>query len=286
MFESPLRYPGGKGRLTRFVTELIEANNLTGAHYAEAYAGGAGIAIGLLYLEYATHVHLNDLDPAVYSFWRSVLDEPESLTRKVHETPLTLEERQRQKQIYRDPEASPLDLGFATFYLNRTNRSGIIHGGVIGGLEQAGTYKIDARFNRPELCRRIEKVASYSSRITLYDKDAADFIAEDLPKLPERSLVYLDPPYYSNGHRLYRNTYKHADHVKIADLVATIQQPWIVSYDHAPQICELYSGYRQKSFGLGYSANARYEGTEVMVFADGIMVPDEVRPWRGFATSA
>lgn len=283
MFDSPLRYPGGKGRLAQYVIDLIEMNDLTGGEYVETYAGGAGIAISLLYLEYASHIHLNDVDPAVHAFWKATVEQPEDMARLVRDTPLTLDERLRQKAIYRDPESSTLDLGYATFFLNRTNRSGIIHGGVIGGNAQAGTYKIDARYNRADLARRIEKVASYASRISLYRKDAADFIRDDLKSVADKALVYLDPPYYANGHRLYRNTYKHDDHAKIAAAVATIRQPWIVSYDNAPEINALYSSFRQQTFGLGYSANARYKGTEVMVFSERLNIPGEVEPFRGFA---
>ena len=284
MFDSPLRYPGGKGRLAQYVIDLVEMNGLTGGHYAEAYAGGAGIAISLLYLEYVSHVHLNDVDRAVFSFWRSVLDQPEDMARLVRDTPLTLDERLRQKAVYRESAtATTLELGFATFYLNRTNRSGIIHGGVIGGNAQSGTYRIDARFNRVELARRIEKVGSYAPRISLHNKDAVDFIAHDLPAIPGKALVYLDPPYYANGARLYRNTYKHDDHAKIAALVGSIPHPWIVSYDNAEPIRDLYSGFRQQTFGLGYSANTIYEGTEVMVFSKALKVPGEVEPCRGFA---
>ena len=283
MYDSPLRYPGGKARLAQFVIDLIRLNNLVGGQYAEAYAGGAGVALRLLYLEYVSQLHLNDIDPAVYAFWTAVLNHTEDLVRMVKDTPTTLEERRRQKSIYRDSSSDVLHLGFATFYLNRTNRSGIIHGGVIGGNEQAGEYKIDARFNRDDLARRIEKVASYSSRIKLHNKDAVDFINDDIIRLPGKSLVYFDPPYYANGHRLYRNTYRHDDHARIAQLVSSVETPWIVSYDNAPEIRHLYSSYRQQTFGLGYSANARYEGTEVMIFGDGLRTPTEVRPWRGVA---
>ena len=251
MFDSPLRYPGGKGRLSQYVIDLIEANGLTGGHYIEAYAGGAGIAITLLYLEYASHIHLNDVDPAVHAFWKAVVEQPNDMARLVRDTPLTLDERLRQKAIYRDPSASTLELGYATFFLNRTNRSGIIHGGVIGGNAQAGNYRIDARYNRAELVRRIEKVASYAPRISLYRKDAAEFITEDLRTISRRALVYLDPPYYANGSRLYRNTYKHSDHARIAELVDSFRQPLIVSYDYAPEIGVLYWRFREQTFGLG-----------------------------------
>jgi DNA adenine methylase len=151
------------------------------------------------------------------------------------------------------------------------------------GNRQVGTYRIDARFNRVELARRIEKVASFAPRISLHNKDAADFIEHEIAALPDRALVYLDPPYYANWSRLYRNTYKHDDHAKIAELVRSIRRPWIVSYDNAEPISALYSGYHQQTFGLGYSANTRYEGTEIMIFCDALTVPGRVEPRRGFA---
>jgi DNA adenine methylase len=284
MFDSPLRYPGGKGRLAQHVIDLIEMNDLVGGHYAEPYAGGAGIAISLLYLEYVDHVHLNDVDPSVYAFWRCVVDHTEEFTRLVRDAPMTVEEwrKHRAVQFSKEP-VGILDLGFSTFFLNRTSRSGIIRGGVIGGNDQTGNYKMDARYNRADLIRRIEKVASYGSRISLYNRDAADLIGEVLPTLPKRSLVYLDPPYYQHGARLYHASYKHDDHARIAGLVQDIGQNWIVSYDNVKPIQDLYSRYRQQSFGLRYNAARRYDGVEVMVYCDGLNIPDEVRPFRGMA---
>ena len=285
MFDSPLRYPGGKGRLTQHVVDLIEANNLVGGHYAEPYAGGAAIAISLLYLEYADHVHLNDLDPSVYAFWRAIIAHTEEFLRLVHDTPLTVDEwrKQRALQYIKEPVGT-LELGFSTFYLNRTSRSGIIRGGVIGGINQSGKWKIDARYDRRKLVQRIEKVASYASRITLYNRDASDLIADVLPTLPERSLIYLDPPYYENGSTLYKSSYRHDDHEHIARQVGDISQHWIVSYDNVEPIRAFYSQYRQQAFGLRYSANQVYEGVEVMVYGPDLVIPaGEIRPHRGFA---
>lgn len=285
MFDTPLRYPGGKGRLTQHVIDLLEANDLVGGHYAEPYAGGAGIAITLLYLEYAQHIHLNDLDPAVYCFWHSILMDTEQFVRLVHDTPLTVEEWRKQRALqYAKDKAGALELGFSTFYMNRTSRSGILRGGVIGGVNQNGKWKMDARYNRSELIRRIEKIASYASRISIYNRDASDLIEDVLPSLPERSLIYLDPPYYHHGSRLYHASYRHDDHAKIAGQVAKINQKWIVSYDNVEPVRRLYSRYRQQPFGLGYTAQRAYTGAEVMVYCDGIVTPDEVRPFRGMAS--
>lgn len=283
MFNSPLRYPGGKGRLTQHVIDLIEMNDLVGAHYCEPYAGGAGIAISLLYLEYVDHIHLNDLDPSVHAFWHSALNHTEEFARLVRDTPLTVEEWRKQRALqFATAPVETLALGFSTFYLNRTSRSGIIRGGVIGGNSQTGKWKMDARYNRADLCKRIEKVASFGSRITLYNQDASALIADVLPTISERALVYLDPPYYLR-HRLYKATYKHHDHARIASQVGDIRQKWIVSYDNVEPIRELYDRYRQHSFDLRYTAGRSYDGVEVMVYCDGLKIPDEVRPFRGMA---
>lgn len=282
-FNTPLRYPGGKGRLTQFVADLFEANEMIGGHYAEPYAGGAGIALTLLYLEYVDHIHLNDLNVAVFAFWHSVLNEGTALSDLIRTTPLTMDEWHRQRQIQRDPTSDLLSLGFSTFYLNRTNRSGILSGGVIGGKAQTGPWKLDARFNREELAQRVLKIAGFRGRISLHNLDAARFVVDELPKLPKDSLIYLDPPYYAKGKALYEHHYKHEDHAQVAQLVATISQRWIVSYDNVPQICDLYRSYDQEIFALNYSAGPRYAGTEVMVFSPGLKHPDPVVPSRRIA---
>jgi DNA adenine methylase len=274
-FRSPLRYPGGKGMLANFIKLILSANNLLDGHYVEVYAGGAGIAWSLLFEEYVRHIHINDLNSSLYAFWRSVLDHPEEMCRRIYDTPITMEEWHRQKAIQAAPSNhSLIELGFSTFFLNRTNRSGIISGGVIGGKEQTGKWKLDARFNRKDLTARIQKIARYSKRISLYNQDATDFLLNVLPKLPDKTLVYLDPPYYVKGQDLYENAYNHGDHLQIEDMVETsIRQPWIVSYDAAPEIMLLYSKFRSIQYHLSYSAQERYAGSEVMFFSPRLVVP-------------
>lgn len=282
-YNTPLRYPGGKARLSQYVIDIMRMNGLVGGHYVEPYAGGAAIALTLLYLECADHIHLNDLNRSVHAFWRSVLDENDAFIEKVRTTPITLEERLRQKGIQRDASASTLELGFSTFFLNRTNRSGILAGGVIGGNAQAGEWKIDARFNKEDLIKRIRKVGFYKSRISLYNQDAVQFLRGEAPTLPDRTLIYLDPPYYSKGQKLYQNHYKPDDHAGIAALVSNIRQRWLVSYDNVPEIMELYSAYDQETFALSWSARSRYEGSEIMIFGPDVIKPEAVEVWRGIA---
>jgi DNA adenine methylase len=280
---SPLRYPGGKGKLTGFIKLFMLENGLVGADYVEPYAGGASVALSLLFEDYVSDVYINDIDRSIAAFWRVVTTDAEALCDRIMRADVTVDEWRRQRSIQDEPKVAELDLAFSTFFLNRTSRSGIIKGGVIGGLKQTGRWKIDARFNRADLVRRIKKIARHRSRIHVTAMDAGRYIEQQLPDL-ESAFVYLDPPYYRKGKELYTNAYKHDDHHTIASLVGTIKHPWLVSYDATPEIRQLYMGYEVYEYGLVYSANARYEGTEVMVMQPGLKRPSVVSPanvsWR------
>jgi DNA adenine methylase len=271
-FPSPLRYPGGKGRVANFIKLVILQNQLLGCEYVEPYAGGASVALSLLFEEFADHVHINDLNRSVYAFWRSVLDHTDDLCTLIDEATLNLEEWSRQKGIQKAMEVNALELGFSTFYLNRTSRSGIIAGGLIGGKDQAGNWKMDARFNKDDLIARIQKIGRFRSRITLTGIDSAQYLRMALPKVAN-SFVYLDPPYFVKGEGLYENYYDISDHAEIASLVSELTVPWVVSYDSAPEIGSMYKRFKRTTYGLQYSAGDRYVGNEQMYFSDQLKVP-------------
>lgn len=281
-FTSPLRYPGGKGAIGNFIKLVLCQNSLLDGHYVEVYAGGAGIAWPLLFEEYVQHVYINDLSKPLFAFWQSVLEDTDVICKLICDTLVTIQEWHRQKNIQLKPENySPTEFGFSTFFLNRTNRSGILQGGVIGGKAQNSKWKLDARFNKKDLIKRIQRIARYSNRISLYNLDAACFIEEVLPSLPPKALVYLDPPYYVKGQELYENHYSPDDHMKLASFVThKIKQPWIVSYDAVPKIIELYNRYRSIHYALSYSAQDRYAGSEIMFFSQNLVIPLVNHPAR------
>lgn len=272
-FVSPLRYPGGKGKVANYMKLLFLENDFTGYRYVEPYAGGATVALALLYEEFASHIYINDLNPSVYAFWRAVLDYTDALCARIADRPVTIEEWHRQKAIQDAADPDPLDLAFSTFFLNRTNRSGIIKGGVIGGKGQGGAWKLDARYNKANLILRVQKIARFRSRITLMRRDAAEFIRAEVAELPAETFVYLDPPYYVKGEGLYQHSYRHEDHEEIARCVRGMAHPWVVSYDAAPEILEMYAGLRRIRYDLSYSAADRYRGDEVMFFAPCVDMP-------------
>jgi len=275
-FPSPLRYPGGKGKIANYFKLLFLENGLTGADYVEPYAGGAGVALALLYEDYADVVHINDINVGVHAFWAAALDRTAELCGLIAETPVTMDEWHRQRGIQAAGDAAdPLELAYSTFFLNRVNRSGIIAGGIIGGQAQDGAWKLDARFNRDDLIGRIRKVGRFRSRIVLTRLDAAEVLSrwqdEDRP-----AFIYLDPPYFVKGEGLYDNFYGPEDHEDIARVVAKLPHPWVVSYDAAPEISTLYAGHQGISYSLSYSAQARYRGSEVMYFSARLKVPEDL----------
>jgi len=273
---TPLRYPGGKARFAPLIAEVITANGLTGGHYLEPYAGGAGVALCLLVDGVVEHVHINDADPAIATFWRVATQKAEQLVAMVASEPITMDAWFHWRAVMLGHvAASERERGFATLFMNRTNRSGILKGGVIGGKQQSGAYKIDARFMRDELCLRLERIGKHAAGIHVYEEDAHQLLLRCHQFLPIKSLVYLDPPYYVKGAGLYRNFYKHDDHVQIAKLLGSdrFRRPWVVSYDNAEEIKDMYAYARPYAYGLNYTAQRRYTGSEVMFFSDRIEAP-------------
>lgn len=271
---SPLRYPGGKGKLARFVTELIRANGLQDGKYIEPYAGGAAVAFELLLTGVVRRIEINDLNLPVFAFWRAVLEDSDALVRLIRDTDVTMETRDRAKRIFSESRDASLELAFATFFLNRTNRSGILNGGAIGGTQQEGTWKIDARYNKDELIERIRKIARMRKRISLTNMDAVEFLNQMSPNWSGRTLVYLDPPYYKKGRDLYYNFYKHDDHANVAFATHNLHNIcWIVSYDDVEAIHGLYKDVPCLKYTIGYSARERSRGTEAMFFSPGLKIP-------------
>lgn len=279
--DTPLRYPGGKSQLTPVVVNLLIANGLVYGEYAEPFAGGAGIAVTLLLNDYVSRIYLNDIDPAIHAFWHSVLHRTEELCELILSTPVTIEEWHRQRRVFLEAVyEDELQKGFATLFLNRTNRSGILRGGVIGGLEQKSAYSLDCRFSRDDLVRKIQRIAGYRDQIELSQLDAIDFLRTVIPHSSPYTLVNLDPPYFGKGPELYTSFYKQGDHAKLAAEVANLPRYWMVTYDNVTEIRNLYSGFPLYTSQLNYFAQEKRVGIELMVLDPRLVEPDQIRVSR------
>lgn len=271
---TPLRYPGGKSVLTNFLRLVLSENGLRGGHYVEPYCGGAGAAVALLRAEAVSHIHLNDADPAVFAFWRTLANEPNVLVDFISSVPLSVAAWRKQREIYASKASGQRARACAFMYLNRVNRSGILNAGLIGGLAQRGTWLMDARFNRADLVERIENIAAYSDGISVSNQDALDFLRENNRKWPAKCLIYIDPPYFNKGQCLYRNHYGPDDHSRIASYMKSLtKRHWIASYDAADEIRSLYAGLVQQQFSLAYTARDRSIGQEILIYGSGTKRP-------------
>jgi DNA adenine methylase len=264
---SPLRYPGGKSKIYGRVKNLIESNSLCDKTYVEPFAGGFGIGIGLLRDDIVRTVVLNDFDSHIYHFWYAVLYQTDALLEKIADTPITLEERDWQKKVYRDDTADEVSDGFATLFLNRVNFSGVIKGGPLGGLSQSSEYKIDCRFNKTEIAKKIEQIALLRDRIKLYNCDASELITLHLQGRISSSFFNIDPPYVKKGHKLYTNYFKEEDHRRLKGIITEYlgDTYWIVTYDDCDLIRDIYKDYHMVKYGIMHNTGGSVRRKEIVI---------------------
>lgn len=271
---SPLRYPGGKAALAGLLSSLRKLNHLGGIPVAEPFAGGAGASLGLLFEEETREIAINDADPAIFALWWSLVNRPAAFDALIRSRPIEMAEWRRQRAIYRDgSRQSRLRRGFAAFYLNRCNRSGIIgNGGPIGGIKQTGPWKLGARFNRQDLRARCGRVAEYRTRIRVSGVDGIEFI-EGLDS--SSLMLFIDPPYFVKGPTLYLNALDEQYHRRLANTLRSIEKaPWVLTYDDCPEVRDLYRGWASiRPFSLRYAAAARRSGREVLITPRWMRVP-------------
>lgn len=263
---SPLRYPGGKAVLAKCIGEIIEKSKICNCEYIEPYAGGAGAALSLLIQEKVDSIVINDIDKSVYSFWWSILNRNRAFISKLENADISIEEWKIQKEIYQNSKTGKFERGFAFFYLNRANRSGIMTGGPIGGIEQNGKWKIDARFNKESLIKRIEDIYLYKNRISITNIDGIELLEKYKSK--KNCFFYLDPPYVNKGSDLYYNHYTDLDHKKLAETLNNYTGNWLLSYDNTSLIRKIYSKRRHIYFDINYHADSYRVGKEILIFSD------------------
>lgn len=267
---SPLRYPGGKGRLGSFVASLIAAQPRRASRYVEPFAGGAGVGLSLLFHEHVDEIVLNDIDVGIAAFWRALFSEPDEFIARVRNAEVTIDEWHRQREVHLRRPDDDISLGFATFFLNRTNRSGILGGRPIGGLNQTGKWLIDARYDGERLAERIRRLSTFASRVTICSEDGINLVGRELAD--DDAFIYIDPPYLQKGDDLYLDTLQWEDHERLAAVLADARG-WFLTYDHDPRVLRLYPHLRCASFGIAHTAGVQHVGREYAVFAAGLVLP-------------
>jgi DNA adenine methylase len=271
---SPLRYPGGKARLAPFIADLVRAQPRRPTIYAEPFAGGAGAALKLLVDEVVEGICINDLNPGIAAFWRCVFFDTDAFIRKLQRATISIPAWHRHRRIYLEPDGrSDLELGFATFFLNRCNRSGILTARPIGGLDQTGAWKLNARYDAAKLTDRIRYIGEYRDRVQVSQLDARDFIRKTA-EASERVMLYVDPPYIVQGDDLYLDRLSYSDHQELARVLGDSSLQWFMTYDCDDRITDdLYPDLRCAQFNIKHTAHLQHVGSEYMVFSDAVEIP-------------
>lgn len=278
--KSPLRYPGGKTQLANYIEDVISLNYDSPPTYIEPFAGGAGVALALLLNNKSQEIVINDYDPAIFLMWDSLINYTEDFTKKILAVDIDIEEWEKQSDIQRNPfKYSEFEIGFSTFFLNRTNISGIIKAGPIGGKNQEGSYKLDCRFNKNNLIKKINAISSEKHRIQLHNLDALELI--DLyfsrESAEEDYFTFFDPPYFKKGPGLYTNFYSYDDHLELSEAIKSFaHHKWIVTYDDCDEIKKMYSSLRNYNYSLNYSLSTKKRTSELIVFSDKIEIQESV----------
>lgn len=215
-------------------------------------------------------VIINDYDIAIYSIWYAILNDTERFINDIINAKINIQEWEIQKNIYNkslEEKIYSYDLAFATYFLNRTNRSGIITGGPIGGKNQNGKYKFDCRSNKSDLIRKIVRISDYKNKIQLYNMEANDFIDKIILRHnPNEIFTFFDPPYYEQGKNLYTNFFKYEDHLNLQEKINNLSDYyWILTYDNKDEILSIYEDYSKYLYSINYSASNVRKAKEILI---------------------
>lgn len=269
---TPIRYPGGKTKLYPEIKAILKSNDLLGHPYAELFAGGAGLAIKLLLKGDVSSIVINDYDCAVYCMWDAIVNHSEELCEFIDSVALDIETWKTMRDMYQNrDDIDDFELGKAAFFLNRTNVSGILSGGVIGGLNQTGSYKMNARFNRETLKKKIADIGARRDDIEVTRLDAEDFIDDRMDD--SELFAYLDPPYVQKGPGLYRSAFDEAKHRSLARKVGNAKSKWVVTYDADKLVDDIYGDYERGDLEISYTANVKAVGKEKIILGPELVWP-------------
>lgn len=257
---SLLRYPGSKKRLAVYLNKIIEKNKLQPKVIVEPFFGGGSVTLFFIANNLIKNAIISDKDKLVYSFWFVLFHEPERLIKFIKKIDVDLDNFAKYKKISKSPDKYDRNtLAETCLFLNRTSFSGILRGeaGPIGGMKQKSPYKIDCRFNRESLIKKIKTISKFRNRITVLNHDWKDAIAYSLKRYKKNeAILYLDPPFYKKADKLYRQYFNENDHKLLCDALIKTKYPWILSYDKAKEIIGMYSKFKQVHIQLPYSINS------------------------------
>ncbi len=276
------RYPGGKkklvsqiaGRIRCYYDEKMCWNRV---EYVEPFAGSLSVGLTLLNYKIIKNVCINDKDPGISALWTSVLRYPEKLCEYISYFSPTTEAFYNYKKYFGDIKSVSkeekkatricVEIGFRKLALHQMSYSGlgVKAGGPIGGKTQNSNYKIGCRWNPKLLKKNINKYHNLLVKTILRYKKCSSYGWLKILNDCKDSFIYLDPPYYEKGSELYQFSFSEYNHKKLSEVLKKIKYPWLLSYDYADEIKELYSWGKWVEIDNTCTINGPNKKTELLI---------------------
>lgn len=253
---SPYRYPGGKSKIIDYLYTHLKLS--TAKKLISPFTGGGSFELAMLQAGVIDHLHINDLDTGVYSFWWVLKHMPYVLIERLKSIrPTHKDYFYAQALIKSDYQgADVVEAAWASLLVNRLAYSGIIKANPLGG--KKGSKKVLlSRWNPNDLIRRIEKIHSLSEKIEVTQINAVKLIEEAYWQ--NETTIFIDPPYVNKGKELYQCFYTEDDHRELSHLLNSLYFGFpgadiIVTYDYNDWLDNLYMYPEKERIGRIYSA--------------------------------
>lgn len=273
---TPLRYPGGKAWLAHYVEKFISFNKLEVDTLVEPFAGGAAVSITLLQKSIIEQAYISEIDPLIVAFWEATLNRTEELIEIVLSMSVDLETWHYMRGYLQEKSTTNLDvveLAAAFLFLNRTSYSGIIKAGPLGGKDQRSRYKINCRFNKPRIAKKIEAIGELKGRLNVIKSDGLELMEKMASSRFESIVFYVDPPYYGAGKDLYRHYFTDKEHIELSVFLESVDKPWLLSYDNADFIKELYKHKTKSPIYTDYQSGHFKKGVKELLISNYLIPP-------------
>lgn len=276
---SPLRYPGGKSRIwEHLAAQYTQAplGELDAEIWFEPFAGGLGAGLKMLQESIIGELWFCEANRGLGALWGELVANPTALIDTVSSLPerMSLDVYQEALAVLAAPDSYPqLQVAVAALVVNRCSRSGMVTPttGPIGGKQQDGKYRVGDRWNLPRTISTLEKLAPLTRYMRFVGPDGISALA-GLPNsgFAEEVFVFADPPYVGAGQRLYQHGLDESGHRALADALHDLDEThWVLAYDEAPLVRELYEGLHIQEYTLHHTANRSKSGAELLIYGPG-----------------
>lgn len=253
---SPYRYPGGKSKVIDYLYWHLESKK-TGV-LISPFTGGGSFELAMLEAGVVDKIHMNDLDPGVFSFWWVLKHMPFELINRIEEKLPTHEEYFQAQQLIKNDykHADLIEAAWASFLVNRLAYSGVFKANPLGG--KFGTSNdLLQRWNPHDLVKRINKIHSMADQIKVTQLPAIELIEESYWN--ENATLFIDPPYVVKGKDLYHCYFTEDDHIELSQILDSLHMGFpgadvVVTYDYCELLNTLYRSPVRRVVGRVYSA--------------------------------